>query len=202
MIKGTDGHQDPTQNELLYYYTKEILNNDDFHLLKNIPNHGSTDLFTHCINVSTKSMRICQKIGIDAKAASRGGLLHDFYLYDWRKGEGPGLHGFRHGKISLSESQKRFELTEKEKNIILRHMWPLTPIPPSSLEGLIVSIVDKICAVEEIFHLDDHYSSNFQDDLVTRGELSSKWKLYLFHKKLFFIKARVVASRFQALITG
>ena len=202
MLKGADENQDHALNELFHHYTKEILNNDDFHRLRNISNHGSTDLYTHCVNVSTRSMKICQKIGLDAKAASRSGLLHDFYLYDWRKGEGPGWHGFRHGRISLMESLKRFELTGKEQNIILRHMWPLTPIPPSSLEGLVVSIIDKICAVEEIIHVEDTETSHFKDYLSTRDELFSKWKSRLLIKRPLLIKARIIASRFKALITG
>ncbi len=202
MLKGDDENQGLSQDELFHYYTKEILNNDDFNLLRNISNHGSTDLYTHCINVSTRSMRICQKIGLDAKAASRSGLLHDFYLYDWRKGEGPGWHGFRHGSISLRESLKRFELTDKEQNIILRHMWPLTPIPPSSLEGLVVSIMDKICAVEEIVHVEGTETSHNRDDLSTQHELFSKRKSRSLIKRPFLIKARIIAPRFLALITG
>ena len=36
-----------------------------------------------------------------------------------------------------------------EKDIILKHMWPLTIIPPRYLESFIVSIIDKIVATGE-----------------------------------------------------
>lgn len=34
--------------------------------------------------------------------------------------------------------------------MILRHMWPLTPIPPSSREGIVLSLADKYCASREM----------------------------------------------------
>ena len=41
-------------------------------------------------------------------------------------------------KKALNNAQREFELTEKEKDIILKHMWPLTVIPPRSWEGMTV----------------------------------------------------------------
>ena len=38
---------------------------------------------------------------------------------------------------------------EKEKDIIEKHMFPLTRIPPSFRESAIVCLVDKACAVYE-----------------------------------------------------
>ena len=37
----------------------------------------------------------------------------------------------------------------KEKEIIKKHMWPLTFSPPKYLESFIVTIVDKYCAFKE-----------------------------------------------------
>lgn len=202
MIEDIGENRFQGEDDFYIEHIRDILGHSDFSRLKDISNHGSTNLYEHSINVSIRSMRIARKLGLDFKAASRSGLLHDFYLYDWRKGEGPGLHGLRHGRISLLESQKRFELTRKEKNIILHHMWPLTPIPPSSLEGLVVSIVDKICAVEEIIKIDHSEILDSRDDLSTRGEIITKRRSHLFNNRLFSIKARIIASRFQALITG
>ena len=38
---------------------------------------------------------------------------------------------------------------DKEKEIIKKHMWPLTFSPPKYLESFIVTIVDKYCAFKE-----------------------------------------------------
>ena len=46
-------------------------------------------------------------------------------------------------------AKQYFELTEEEKDAILRHMWPLTPVPPSTRAGYAVTFADKMCCVEE-----------------------------------------------------
>ncbi len=42
-----------------------------------------------------------------------------------------------------------FTLTDIEKDIIKKHMFPLTPIPPVHIESWIVCIADKICSAGE-----------------------------------------------------
>ena len=54
---------------------------------------------------------------------------------------------------ALQNAREDLELTPKEENIILRHMFPLTPIPPYYLESWIVCIADKFCAINEIFRI-------------------------------------------------
>ena len=34
--------------------------------------------------------------------------------------------------------------------MILRHMWPLTPIPPKSVEGFVLLYADKFCGTAEV----------------------------------------------------
>ena len=55
-------------------------------------------------------------------------MLHDLFLYDWRINDPSrkGLHAFRHPRIAFNNSSEIFDLNEKEKDIILKHMWPLT----------------------------------------------------------------------------
>mgnify|MGYP001065434050 FL=1 len=79
-------------------------------------------------------------------------MLHDLFLYDWRKRSNnrKRFHAFRHGNIACQNACKLFDLTEKEKNIIKRHMFPVTPIPPNSKEGLLLTLIDKYCGLIEI----------------------------------------------------
>jgi hypothetical protein len=80
----------------------------------------------------------------------RGALLHDYFLYDWHeKDGGHRLHGFRHPAFALYNASKDFSLNRKERNIIARHMFPLTVLPPRCLEAWIVCFVDKYCAFSE-----------------------------------------------------
>jgi len=52
-------------------------------------------------------------------------------------------------KKALLNAEKEFKLDKIEKNMIHRHMFPLTPIPPRYRESIILCIADKICATYE-----------------------------------------------------
>jgi len=75
-------------------------------------------------------------------------LLHDLFFYDWLR-EGPRLHGFRHPNICLKNARKITSLSRKEEDIIKKHMWPLTIIPPFYKESFIVSLVDTFCSTRD-----------------------------------------------------
>jgi uncharacterized protein len=106
--------------------------------------HGNVTCLEHCKKVSFKSYQIAKRLKLDYKSAARGGLLHDFFLYDWHiPGSHVGLHGFRHAKTAFKNASKHFELNRKEKDIILKHMWPLNIVPPRFLESVIVLLVDN-----------------------------------------------------------
>ena len=48
-----------------------------------------------------------------------------------------------------SNAQRDFELSEKEKEIIRKHMWPLTIIPPTCREAWIVNSADTFISLME-----------------------------------------------------
>lgn len=131
---------------------KDILEHPVFQSMDSFIQHGDTTCKAHCIKVSYMSYCICRRLGWGYKEAARAGLLHDFFLYDWHthaRETGERFHGFTHPRTALNNAVKHFELTENEKNIILRHMWPLTPIPPKSREGLVIVYADKFCGLIE-----------------------------------------------------
>lgn len=113
--------------------------------------HGSVTVYTHCLNVAHMSVKIASwlPMHINMDALVTGALLHDYFLYDWHDGEGRGLHGFTHPDCAYKNAEKDYTLSPCVKNIIVRHMFPLTPIPPTCIEAWIVCIADKICALEE-----------------------------------------------------
>ena len=78
------------------------------------------------------------------------GLLHDLFLYDCENPETrPKDHIVNHPKIALENAQKLFILNEIEKDIIQKHMWPITLSRPMFWETFIVTLVDKYCAIKE-----------------------------------------------------
>lgn len=116
--------------------------------------HGKITCLEHSLYVSYCSYLICRRLGFNYRSAARGGLLHDFFLYDWHK-EIPykGLHGLKHPYVALENANKYFQLNKMEQDIISKHMWPLTIVPPRYLETLIVNIIDKYCAFMETFNI-------------------------------------------------
>lgn len=118
----------------------------------NFTQHGDTTTFDHCLMVSFKSFQFCRKFNLDYRAAARGGLLHDLFLYDWHdKDLKINLHGFYHPGIALRNAEKAFVLDDKEKEIIKKHMWPLTVVPPKCREAYVICYFDKTCTLKEVF---------------------------------------------------
>ena len=92
--------------------------------------------------------------------------MHDYFLYDWHKPHGR-WHGFKHPAIALKNATRDFKLTEIEKNLIVRHMFPLVPIPPKNIEGGIVCMVDKWCSLKETFCSDIYKKDELVEQLRT-----------------------------------
>ncbi len=132
----------------------DIFMNPVFQSMENYIQHGETTCRSHCIQVSYFSYNMAKALGADCVACARAGLLHDLFLYDWHEHAyltGEHFHGFTHPRRALVNAQDNFFLTEMEEDIILKHMWPLTIVPPKYAEGFIVSFADKYCSVAEVF---------------------------------------------------
>lgn len=155
----TEELQEKIQNdEEFQSLVNELIQNETVLEMKQYRQHYETDCFDHCYRASYYCYKICKKIKLDYKSAARGAMLHDLFLYDWReKSDRKGLHAFTHGRFALENANKLFKLNKIEQNMILRHMWPVTIIPPKYLEGFILTIVDKHCAIEEFV---EHLSKN------------------------------------------
>ena len=118
--------------------------------------HGNTSCLLHSIAVAYFSYRTARLLrGIAAfheRDLIRGALLHDYFLYDWHIPDpSHRLHGFRHPVRALENAQRAFALSDIERDIIRKHMFPLTPALPRYRESLLVSAVDKVCSVYECF---------------------------------------------------
>lgn len=132
---------------------KELINNKTVQKMKNYRQHYETTCFDHCYTTAYYCFLICKKIHLDYNSATRAAMLHDLFLYDWRvrQPDRKGFHAFTHGKIACENACQLFDLNEKEKDIIRKHMWPVTIQFPKSIEGFILTLVDKYCALSETF---------------------------------------------------
>ena len=136
----------------------DILLSEHHKNTKNDIQHGNMSVRQHTINVARYSVLISEKLGIDCdrRALVRGALLHDYFLYDWHERDHANplrLHGFHHPGIALKNAESEFDLTDIEKDIIKKHMWPLTVVPPTCREAWIVSMADKYCSLMETVRL-------------------------------------------------
>ena len=59
-----------------------------------------------------------------------------------------------HPSVARNNADRDFELNDVERDIIAKHMFPLTPFLPMYRESFIVSIADKWCALAETFKID------------------------------------------------
>lgn len=143
---------------LLREYARDIIESDNFQSTRNYIQHGSIPVHRHCIDVARQSIAISQLLGIPCSEREliRGALLHDYFLYDWHDKSRENyqvLHGFYHPGIALKNASKEYKLTLREKDIIKKHMWPLTIVPPRCREAWIVTTADKYCSILEILKL-------------------------------------------------
>lgn len=130
----------------------ELLSNDEVQLMANFPHHGQTTTLEHSLNVSYYTFLACRYLGLDARAGARAGLLHDLFLYDWHEKTDPKwYHTFNHPLYALDHAKKHFELSEKEEEMILLHMYPMVKgfRTPRYAETFVIALVDKFCAVTE-----------------------------------------------------
>lgn len=136
----------------------DILRSRNFIRMKEYIQHGNVTVNAHVMNVARYSIAISDNLHIPCSRREliRGALLHDYFLYDWHvpDREHPHkLHGFYHPGVALRNAAREYELTEREKNIIRRHMWPLTLVPPVCREAWIVTTADKWCSLMETLHM-------------------------------------------------
>lgn len=128
----------------------DILYTAEVQRLKNFIQHGSVTTYEHVVSVAFISYIFCKRLDLNYIPATRAALLHDLVNYDWHeKDASHRLHGFRHPGFALENARRITTLSPLEEDIILRHMWPLTAIPPRYKESYVVTAADKFCASVE-----------------------------------------------------
>ena len=147
----------------------DILDDPAVQSMRLLPQHAAgVSCYHHSVLVSYVSFRLCAMLGLDARAAARGGLLHDLFLYNWQDHS---IHSFldhmeNHPRYALENAEALFALTDTERDIIATHMWPATPTKfYHRWESLVVSCMDKVCAVAELLRL---------FPLITRGKKQAR----------------------------
>ena len=150
------------KNELFLSLLREISIKTRIEETKDHIQHGNTSVYEHSLKVAYYSLIILAFLGKikNEKELIRGALLHDYFLYDWhiKRNRPKGLHGYTHPTTAYRNASKRINLTPIESDIIMKHMFTLTTIPPKFFESYVVCLVDKVCSTCETLKLDSLFN--------------------------------------------
>lgn len=132
----------------------DLLENEELLKLDDITHHHYTTRLIHSLFVSYVSYKIAKRLKLNCRAVARAGLLHDFF-HEGREEIAmmkQGSHNFVHPHIAVKNAQRLTELSELEKDIILKHMFMTTTGVglPKYKESMVVTCVDKYCAISEV----------------------------------------------------
>jgi uncharacterized protein len=144
-------------DRIFYEELEKLLADEKVRGMSKYRQHFGTNTLKHSIRVAQTAFDLSNRLGwdIDEKELARGALLHDYYQYSMLDERIDAIKAYRHGTrhpwIASKNAEKDFGITDKEKNIIRSHMWPLTlRTPPKSREAALVCMADKLVATKEM----------------------------------------------------
>lgn len=153
MYKALFSHKEISDVPEYYSFVSDLLRDSAVQKLAEFPHHKGTTRLQHSLNVSYYNYLFCRRLHLDRCSAARAGLLHDLFLYDRHDGEpaeDEGGHCRLHPKVAFYNAAERFPLNDCESDMILKHMWPMTPQLPKYRETWVIQLVDKLCAMGEV----------------------------------------------------
>ncbi len=152
---------------------RPLLELPDVEKLSQYEHHRGKTRLEHVKEVAYLSFLWSKRLHLDDEAIIRGALLHDLFYYDWLR-EGPRFHGFRHHNIALKNARKITHISKKEGDIIKKHMWPLTIVPPCYVESFIVSQVDTFCSTRDYMRVKKYKKNATLAEAYTSPESGEK----------------------------
>ena len=136
---------------------KKVLKSQVFRRIMKQKHHNGT-VGAHSIGVAEDSMKIAdalEKIGLhpDRDALVRASLCHDLGMLDRDEKYHSNIESWtKHPDEGIRNTREHFpSVTKTEEDCIRHHMWPLSLVPPHTLEGMIVCLADKKSACREVF---------------------------------------------------
>ena len=150
--------------EIIY---ERFLNNHLIEKMKEISMHRGSNTYIHCFLVAKRSIKkaIKKKKKINFEALLVGAILHDYYLYDWRKDRALlKKHGSKHPFVARDNAIRDFGISSEVCDIIVSHMWPFNfKLYPRTIEAKIVAKSDNVIAFKE-FLTSIKYKQKHQDE--------------------------------------
>lgn len=171
----------------LSLYGSEILNSEEMKRAFTQRHHTLSTVGAHTMRVAMTSLAICHAlkklhIRTDIPSVVKGALCHDLGILGRNeKFHSSGECSSQHPVDSVAIGDRLTGgLSDKAKDIIARHMWPVGKSkPPNSLEAAIVSTADKIAAVEDFIAGYEEKRPGLRGvirEIKNRKKESTEWK--------------------------
>ena len=132
---------------------QSFLHDEKILKMKKIYMHRGSNCYIHSFKVAKLAIkRALRHNKGDLYVILLGSILHDYYLYDWRKDKSKMKHHVSdHPYIAAKNAEKDFGIHESIKKVIQTHMWPFNfEDYPESKEARIISLADKSIYFREI----------------------------------------------------
>ena len=140
------------QKEQLEKIYQTFLNDEKILRMKEISMHRGSNCYEHSFKVAKRAIKkSLNKKDVNLEVVLLGAILHDYYLYDWRKDRSKlKKHGKNHPNVAIENAIRDFDISNDVKEVIKSHMWPLNIKDfPKSKEAKIVSLSDKAVTIGE-----------------------------------------------------
>ena len=146
--------------------TGDLLGNSYVRSMSGYNHHGKISTHYHSVYVALTVTKICRVLNIDKDKRAeiiRAALLHDLYLYDWHTEKHAENHIYYHPKEAVRNIDRLgvMKLTDMQRHMIIRHMFPLAPLP-DSLGGWLLTAADKYCATMELAGLSKGFAAYYR----------------------------------------
>lgn len=179
---------------------QDITHSEGFIKLKKNKHHINGTVYDHSVKVAYLCYKHHKRFGLNIEIQEfvRGALLHDYYLYDSHDKSMPHkFHWFRHPGYALHNALEKYpSLTKTQQDMIKHHMFPITPIPPSTKAGWLLCFYDKVAAVSDCLGKNAGEAAGISPKEPKRkGKLSFKLT-----KRKHFKKKSKTNSRYDTVI--
>lgn len=144
---------------------QNLLKDEHVLKMKEVPMHRGSNCYMHSFKVAKIAVRkALKRKNVDPEVVLYASILHDYYLYDWRKDRSKRKkHGSRHPYIAAEQAKRDFDISEKTQEVIRSHMWPINIKEfPKTKEAKILSISDKIVATKEALCCKKHKKKRWE----------------------------------------
>lgn len=147
-----------TKQHLEELYQK-FLNDEKVLRMKEIPMHNGSNCYLHSFRVARLAIkRALRHRHVNLEVVLIASILHDYYLYDWRKERRyKKTHGKQHPFIASYNAERDFGINKDVQLVIETHMWPINIKRfPKTKEARIVNHADNTIATKEFLTSKKH----------------------------------------------